>query len=141
VNYYLYYQIGKVKMATDINEIKEIIRPKNIVFEEKLPKNLAGSCEFRGKRLWIFDLPVFLGIKQGKDFEVIISGINETLIGFKVEKVYGIVSTDEIYPYPEIAETKEYLMGIIKNEEEIIQVLSLVKILSGTRLKSIQKYL
>uniref|UniRef100_A0A7V0Z6Y6 CheW-like domain-containing protein n=1 Tax=candidate division WOR-3 bacterium TaxID=2052148 RepID=A0A7V0Z6Y6_UNCW3 len=128
-------------MATDINEIKEIIRPKNIVFEGKIPKNLAGFCEFRGKRLWVFDLAVFLGIEQGKDFEIIIAEINETLIGFKVGKVYGIVSTDEIFPYPGIVETKDYLMGIIKSDQEIIQVLSFVKIISGARLKAIQKYL
>lgn len=141
MNYYLYYQIGKIKMATDISEIKEIIRPKKIVFEEKLPKNLAGFCELRGKRLCIFDLPVFLSIEQENYFEVIITEIDKILVGFKVGKVYGIVATDEITPYPKITETKDYLMGIIKKEEEIIQVLSFKKILSGTRLKAIQKYL
>lgn len=141
MNYYLYYQIGKIKMATDISEVKEILRPKKINFEEKLPKNLAGFCEFRGKRLYIFDLPIFLDIEQGKEFEVIISEINNALIGFKVEKVYGIVTTDEIFPYPEITQAKDYLIGIIKKDEEIIQLLSFSKIISGSRLKAIQKYL
>ncbi len=141
MKYYLYYQIGKIKIATEIAEIKEIIRPKNINFEEKLPKNIFGFCEFRGKRLYIFDLASFLDVQPGKDFEVIISEINKTMIGFKVEKVYGIVSADEIHPYPEITGAKDFLIGIIIKEEEIIQLLSLTRIMSGARLKAIQKYL
>ncbi len=128
-------------MATAISEVKEIIRPKNLNFEEKLPKNLAGFCEFRGKKLWVFDLPLFLQIEHGKEFEVIIAEINKALIGFKVDKVYGIVSADEIFPYPEITQAGNYLIGIIKKDEEIIQLLSFSKIMSGARLKAIHKYL
>lgn len=141
MNYFLFYKIGDIKIATEINETKEVIRPRQIIYDEKLPKNLAGFFELRGKKLWIYDLPGFLDIESGKDFEVIVTEINRILIGFKVEKVYGIVSAERIIPYPEIVGAKDYLTGVIKTKEGILQVLSFTKLLAGPRLKAIKKYL
>lgn len=141
MNFYLYYQISSVKFATPIEEIKEVARTKNLITEEKLPKNIAGLFELRGKRICIFDLPAFLEIHPDSDFEIIIVTTNEHYVGFKVGKIFGIVSASDIKPYPEIAGKKEYLKGVILHNKELLQVLSLTKILSGPRLKAIQKYL
>ncbi|MCX7995123.1 MAG: chemotaxis protein CheW [candidate division WOR-3 bacterium] len=141
MNYYLYYQIGKITIATSISEIKEVIRPKTITADEKLPKNILGWCLLRGEKLLIFDLPQFLGIKSNQNFEVIVSEINKILIGFKTEKIHGIFSSDRIIPYPDIVKPGEYMVGIIKKNGEILQVLSFKKILSGVRLRSLSRYL
>ncbi|MEO0095585.1 MAG: chemotaxis protein CheW [candidate division WOR-3 bacterium] len=141
MNHYLYYQIGKIKMATSVSEIKEVVRSKNLSTNTRLPKNVAGFFELRGRRICLFDLPSFLDIETSGNYEIIVAEINKFSIGFKVEKVYGIVSTEELLPYPELVTKKDYLIGVIKKKDEILQVLSFVKILSGPRLKAIQKYL
>lgn len=141
MNSYLYYQISSIKLATSIEEIKEVARTKNLITKDKLPRNIVGFFELRGKRICIFDLPAFLDIKPDSDFEIILITTNEHYVGFKVGKISGIISTDDIKPYPEIVGKKEYLKGVILHNKEILQVLSLAKILSGPRLKAIQKYL
>lgn len=141
MNYFLYYQIGSIKFATAIEEIKEIARAKDFIAQEKLPKNITGFFNLRGKRICIFDLPAFLEIEADKDFEIIVVAINQNNIGFKVEKIFGIVSAEQIIPYPNIVQTKDYLKGVIKQDKDILQILSFKRILSGQRLKAIQKYL
>ncbi len=128
-------------MATSVSEIKEVVRSKNLSTNTRLPKNVAGFFELRGRRICLFDLPSFLDIETSGNYEIIVAEINKFSIGFKVEKVYGIVSTEELLPYPELVTKKDYLIGVIKKKDEILQVLSFVKILSGPRLKAIQKYL
>ncbi|MGB9721592.1 MAG: chemotaxis protein CheW [bacterium] len=141
MNYFLYYQIGKIRFATGIEEIKEIARVKHLITDNELPKNIAGFIDLRGSRICIFDLPSFLDIQVNGNFEIIITQKDEKYIGFKVEKISGIVNADKIFPYPHIVKTKEYLKGIVKHDKEILQILSFQKILSGTRLKAIQKFL
>ncbi|MGQ9465473.1 MAG: chemotaxis protein CheW [bacterium] len=138
---YLSYQIGLIKFATPIEEIKEVARAKNISVEDKLPRNIAGFFELRGKKICIFDLASFLDIKADEGFEIIITEAKQHYVGFKVEKILGIVSADEVVPYPEVVQAKDYLMGIITYDKELLQVISFYKILSGPRLKAIQKYL
>jgi chemotaxis signal transduction protein len=141
MNFYLHYQIGRVGFATLIDEIKEIARTKTIFTESNLPKNVTGFFELRKRRVCLFDLPNFLGIETSKNFEIIVTEINNGWVGFKVEKVYGVIASGEVLPYPLLIQKKDYLNGLLINGKEILQILSLRKILSGVRFKAIQKYL
>ncbi|MEO0136589.1 MAG: chemotaxis protein CheW [candidate division WOR-3 bacterium] len=141
MNYYLGYQIGAIKFATEIHEIKEIIRPKTIIADGKFPKNIAGFCILRNKKIFIFDLPTFLAIKIARPYEVIVTEVDGLTIGFWAEKIYGILTATQLLPYPEIVGIRDYLLGIIKRDGELFQVLSFARILSGTRLRTIRKYL
>ncbi len=141
MNYYIHYRIGTIKFASPIDEVKEITRTKKLTTAESLPKNIVGFFELRGKRICLFNLPSFLGIETGAEFEVILTETNDTSVGFRVEKVYGIVYAEKTIPYPHIVPKKDFLTGVIKHESEILQVLSFTRILSGTRLKAIQKIL
>lgn len=138
---YLSYQIGLIKFATPVEEIKEVTRAKNVLIEDKMPRNIIGFFELRGKKICIFNLASFLNLKAVKGFDIIIIELKQHYIGFEVEKIFGIVNADEVMPYPEIVQAKDYLMGVIPHDKELIQVISFYKILSGQRLKTIQKYL
>ena len=139
--YYLKYFIGKVVFATPIEEVKEIARPKEIIEKAGLAKNLAGYFRLRKQRILLFDLPGFLKLNSRKEFEVIVSAIDGRPIGFKVNKVLGIVVSDKLSPFPELVKPKKFLKGVIKDGKEFIQVLSFENLLSGSRLKTIKKYL
>ncbi len=141
MNYFLCYQIGRAKFATAIEEVKEIARTKNLITARELPKNITGFFDLRGRRICVFNLPLFLEIETDNDFEIILSEMHHEIFGFKVEKILNIVSTEAIFPYPEFAQARDYLKGIIKQDGQILQVISFFKILSGARLKAIQKYL
>uniref|UniRef100_A0A7C4TAU7 CheW-like domain-containing protein n=1 Tax=candidate division WOR-3 bacterium TaxID=2052148 RepID=A0A7C4TAU7_UNCW3 len=141
MTYFLKFTIGKIKFATSIEEIKEITRPKEILQAKDLPPNFAGFFELRGEKIVLFDLPSFLGINSDESFEVIVSEIQKRPIGFKVNKVLGIVACSEIFPLPEIVRAKGYLKGIIKQNNELLQVISLSKLISGSRLNSLKKFI
>ncbi len=141
MNYFLKYTIGSIKFATPIEEIKEVTRPKEIVKSEELPKNIAGFFNLRGKKVLLYDLPHFLEIKSEDKFEVIIIEIGQNYIGFKVNNILGIISASELSQFPEIVKAKNYLIGVIKQDKELLQIISLTRLLSGSRYNAIKKYL
>ncbi len=141
MNYYLKFEIGKAALATPIQEVKEIARPKTILQQKKIPKNVTGFFKLRGKTVPLFDLPHILNSGTTESFEVIVAEIDKTLVGFKVDMVSGILMASELMSVPTIARAKHFVEGIIQEGENIVQVLSLRKLISGARLRSIKKYL
>jgi chemotaxis signal transduction protein len=140
MNYYLKFIINNINFAAPINEVKEVARPRSIMRPATKGKNLVGLFELRREKLPLYDLPRFLDLQSQDPFEVIISVVQRKLIGFKVDEVYGIVTSQELTPFPELAYSKKYFEGVIKEGNSFIQVLSFKKIVSGPRLRSIVKY-
>lgn len=142
MDYYLQYTIGNIKFATPIEELKEIVRPKEIRKAENLGKNLVGFFYLREKKVLLYDLSNFLAIEDKVNkFEVIIVEIAPGYIGFKVSKVLGIIAAKDLIPFPELVRSKDYFKGVIKDDGSFLQVLSFSKLLSGPRLGAIKKYL
>lgn len=106
----------------------------------KKSKNLVGLFELRRQQLPLYDLPLFLDLQSHDPFEVIISPVKKELIGFKVDEVYGIVMSGELIPFPRLVYAKNYFLGVIKEGNSLIQVLSLDKIISGRRWRSVMQY-
>lgn len=140
MKYYLKFIINDINFAAPIGEVKEVARPKSIMRPDKKSKNLVGLFELRREKLPLYDLPRFLDLQSHDPFEVIVSPVQRKLIGFKVDEVYGIVTSQELTPFPELAYTKKYFEGVIKEGDSFIQVLSLKKIVSGPRWRSVAKY-
>lgn len=141
MNYFLRFTIGNIKLAVPVDEVGEIARPKEITRKEKLAKYFIGFIKFRKETVPVFDLHEFFGIKPVERFEVIISDINNSNIGVKVDKVLGIITSQELQSYPDFVKPKKYLEGFIPHDGGVIQVLSLGKLISGQRLRAIRKYL
>lgn len=141
MNYYVKFVIGSVAFAVTVNEVKEIARPKSVQTKEKTLKNICGFFVFRKKMIVLYDLPKFLKMESKSQFEVIIAEVNRRHIGFKVDKVCGVIAAEILSPFPELVMAKNYLRGVIKEGESLIQVLSLTRLLSGVRFTNVEKYL
>lgn len=141
MNYFLRFTIGNIKLAVPVDEVGEITRPKEITRKGKLAKYFIGFIKLRKETVPVFDLHEFFGIKPVKRFEVIISDINNSNIGVKVDKILGIITSQELQSYPDFVKPEKYLEGFIPHDGGVIQVLSLGKLISGQRLKAIRKYL
>jgi chemotaxis signal transduction protein len=140
MNYFVKFEINNVALAAPIQEVKEIARPKVVLTRGKNARNLAGFFKLRGKNVPLFDLPRLFDSRGSGRFEVIVSDINKVLIGFKVDSVSGVLAADAVNPVPALASTARFMQGIIQEGEHIVQVLSLKKLMSGPRLRSVKKY-
>jgi chemotaxis signal transduction protein len=112
-----------------------------VTTDQELGKNLPGYFDLRGQKIVLYDLAGFLGISMAEGFEVIISEIMTKNIGFLVTKVSGIISAEDIKPFPEIVKAKDYFRGVVKDEDDLLQVLSFARLLSGSRLNAVKKLL
>jgi len=139
--YYLKFNINDIIFAVPINEISEVARPKKIIKKGKLARHFTGFIDLRKKNIPVFDLHDFFGLKESEKFEIIISQISKTNIAIKVDEVSGIITAEKIHNYPGFVKPESYLKGIITQNKDVIQVLSLMKLISGQRLKAIKKYL
>jgi chemotaxis signal transduction protein len=141
MKYYLKFEIDNVALATPIQEIKEVARPKTLLQQKSTSKHLAGFFKLRGRNVPLFDLPQLFNSVRNGSFEVIVLEIDKLLLGFKVDTVFGILTADTMTPVPALARPKKFLEGIIQEGESIVQVLSLKKLMSGPRLRSMKKYM
>jgi len=141
MTYFLKFNIDDIVFAVPIEEISEVARPKKIIKKGKPARHFSGFIELRKENVPVFNLHEFFGLKESKKFEVIISQVNKTNIAVKVDKVSGIITAEELQSYPGFVKHYSYLKGVITQDENVVQVLSLIKLMSGQRLKAIKKRL
>lgn len=141
MNYYLEFLINKINFAVPIKEVKEIVRPKSVLQEKKIPRNLVGFFRLRDRKIPLYDLPKIFKLDAEDVFEVILSEIRETYIGFKVTKVLGIIKSETLLPFPELVKPMGCFEGLVQDDGRLVQVLSLEKIMSPVRFKTLKKYL
>lgn len=141
MTYFLRFKLSDIIFAVPIDEINEVARPKEIIKKGKLSRHFIGFIKLRKETVPVFDLHEFFGVDKTEHFEIIISEIGKTNIGIKVDKVSGIIAAAELQDYPGIVKHDKYLQGIIAQDESVIQIISLTKLISGQRLKAIQKHL
>jgi chemotaxis signal transduction protein len=139
MEYYLKYAVGEVDFATPIDEVGEIVRPREVIAVDKPAKNVLGTFDLRGEKIPLYNLPAFLDIAGTGPFEVIISRIGDVFIGFKVQRVFGIVAADELLPFPDIVKAKDFLLGVIPDQGTFLQVISFAKLISGPRRQIFKK--
>jgi chemotaxis signal transduction protein len=139
MEYYLKFAVGDIAFATPITEVTEIVRPREVRALEKSPKNVTGVFDLRGEKVPLYNLPEFLEIPAGGSFEVIVSRIEEILVGFKVFRVFGIVAAEELLPFPDIVKAKDFLLGVVPDQDTFLQVLSFAKLISGSRRQALKK--
>lgn len=133
MEYYLKFTIADIGFAVSINEVREIVRPHSISSPEKPVKYLIGHFPLRGVQMPVFDLPFFLEIEMREAGEIIVAVIDEFLVGFKVHRVLGIVQVERLLSFPEFIKPKDFLKGVIQDQDSFLQVLSFRKLLTAIR--------
>ena len=141
MTYFLKFRISDIIFAVPIDEISEVARPKEILKKGKVARHFAGFIELRKDIVPVFDLHDFFNLKEGSKFEVIISYINKISVAVKVDKVSGIITADELQDYPGFVKHDKFLKGVFTQDSDVIQVLSLTKLMSGQRLRALRKYI
>lgn len=141
MNYYLRFTLDAMDFAVPIEEVREIARPKSIIKQNGVSKNVLGVFELRSEKVPLFNLPALLKVTARKKFEVIVSECGKIPVGFVVDKVLGVLSIKDLADYPTLCEVDSFFSGIIIHGDDLIQVLSLAKIISGKHLRSLKKAL
>lgn len=142
MHYYLSFLIKDVALAVPIEEVQEIARPKSIYVKEKTGvRNFLGFFELRGVRIPLYDLPGHLALEHSEKVEVIVIRYKGMTIGILVDKVLGIVTTQEIVPYPDCIPQQTFLVGIVPRTDPLLQVISLAKLFTRPRITKIQNFM
>lgn len=133
MEYYLKFTVADIGFAVPINEVREIVRPHNITPPEKPIKYLIGHFPLRGVQLPVFNLPLFLDIDMKESGEIIVAVIDEFLVGFKAQRVLGIVQVEHLLSFPEFIKPRDFLKGVIQDQDSFLQVLSFRKLIAASR--------
>jgi len=141
MEYYLKFAVGEIVFATPITEVTEIVRPRGVLILEKPQKHFLGIFELRGEKVPLFDLPEYLEINSPEAFEVIVSRVEDRPVGFKVARVFGIISAEDLLPFPDIVKAKDFLLGVVPDQDTFLQVVSFAKLISGPRRTALKKIL
>ncbi|MHA1149674.1 MAG: chemotaxis protein CheW [Promethearchaeota archaeon] len=162
------FEVNREEFAIDLLEVKEIIQAGQI---RKLPQSLDfvdGIYNYRGDIIHIINLNKKLKIidhrlykkhqkeknvdeedteaelkEEGKNL-IIISYLNEDLIGFYVDKIINITSVDYnkimgLSPIIQTSLSLKYIRGVIKFDEKPRILINLENILSDDEKTKIQE--
>lgn len=120
-----------------ITEINEIRRWSPITVLPHAPTDVLGVMNLRGAVIPIYDLAACfsLGVTdQGGRSVVIVSSVNDKLIGLLVDSVSEIISisADEIQATPDVASesAKDSILGVIAFEDSMVRVVNLSSVIS-----------
>lgn len=135
----LFRLFGRQMFGINVLKIKEIIsyHPMN-----KLPGGnpaVIGIARLRGSPLPVIDMARAIGMPSNVDDEselaecsIIISEFNRSLQGFLVRAVDRIVSLNwyQIQPPPRSAGRNNYITGVIRVDDKLVEVIDVERILS-----------
>jgi purine-binding chemotaxis protein CheW len=115
--------------ASDIIEITQI---PSMIFPEKLPENIVGLVNLRGKIINIVDIRNFLGFdipKYTVDHQILIVNIKNETLGIVVDSVNDVIlfNFDKLEKLP-YESSKNYLSGVFNKDDKLIAFLSLESI-------------
>ncbi|MFA6988511.1 MAG: chemotaxis protein CheW [Candidatus Gastranaerophilaceae bacterium] len=119
--------------ASDIIEITQI---PSMIFPEKLPRNVVGLVNLRGKIIKIVDIRGFLGFENSKytvDHQILIVNIKNETIGIIADTVNDVILFNpeniEKLPYEN---AKSHLDGVFDSKDKLIAFLNLGSIFEET---------
>jgi len=132
------FRIGTEMYALDILRIKEIIRPQRLTPVPKAPAFIEGVINLRGVVIPVVDLRKRFDqphTDSDRKTRVIICGLSGKILGLMVDEVSEVrrYSRQEIQPAPKFLKGKgaEFFLGVCRNDEDLIMLLDLEKILSS----------
>lgn len=147
---YVFFQLVDEYFAIDVKNVIEIIEMQDLTKVPETPDFMKGVTVFRGNILPVIDLRLKFSLPNKKNINesfiiVITYQENEKTqnIGLIVDKVYDVIALSElnIDDYPEIGSryNAEFIDGIVKNEDQIIIILDVEKILSSAEIDIIKR--
>jgi len=137
------YRIGKQNFAVEIHRLYEVLSYSPVTPMPGAPPFLEGMIDLRGELVPIIDLRKKLG-EQDLCYEmqtrILVVRMFQQKLGFIVDsadQVY-MVPLESILPPPE---SSQWILAVIKQQNELLMVLDLEKLLTETEqigMKSLQ---
>lgn len=125
--------------GVEIGNVQEIRLIEEITSVPEAPPYILGIINLRGKIINLIDLRIKLGYPPLKDEEeklqkkrilvADINGIQTGLLVDEVEKVLKIQEQDIELEPSENSKSSNFVKGVVKNEEQLILLLNLEKLL------------
>jgi len=134
---YLVFSISGENYALQLEELKEVIRPKPVTRIPSAPPHIIGIISLRGVIVPIIDIKKILGISDGKegispDSRFVLVEVAGKQFGFYVDTIKDVMripkSKLEIPPLTMGDINRDYISYFVHRENEFIAVLNLEKI-------------
>jgi purine-binding chemotaxis protein CheW len=147
IDQYLIIKLGKDEYGVDIKKVTTIIEKDFVVARvPKMPNYVDGVINLRGEIVPIISLRLRFGLPKIEDNEetrIIITKIEDVVIGFVVDGVAEVVnlSENDIESIANIKDTEkdDYLKAVGKIGNRIITLLDLKKLIKYSELESKEK--
>jgi len=135
------FKLANEEYGVDILQTKEIIKTIDITKVPNSPEFIDGIINLRGNIIAIMDLRKKFNLPAEEAKHILISEINNSLFGLKIDEVIEIIRVDgeNIKKAPSIISEKihaDYLKGVVILDERLIILLDLSKMLSNEELKN-----
>jgi purine-binding chemotaxis protein CheW len=141
---YVSFEAGDEQYAVDIMKVREIKGWTEVTNLPNQPDHVRGVLNLRGAVLPIIDLQCRLGggfTTTTERHVIVIVSMEGRQVGLLVDAVSDIlaVSDDKIQPVPEtdIREDTRVLSGFLTDEDQMVAMLDLDRLLSGDDLDSV----
>lgn len=131
------FQLGREEFAVEVTQVREIIRMQDITRMPKAPSFVEGIINLRGQIIAVLDLAQRLNLEaadRGSETRIIVVEAGDVKVGMIVDSVSEVmrISEEEVEPSPALAADVEavYLKGVVKQENRLIILLDLTRILA-----------
>lgn len=127
---------GEQLFGINVFKVREVIRTPPISNVPKSDSRVVGVSDIRGQTMPMIDLAKALDLEaipteKYSDSLTIVTEFNSSVQGFLVEDVDRIVHLrwEDILPPPDSLQNVNYLTGITRAQEQIVQIVDVEKVL------------
>ncbi len=131
------FSLGREEFAVEVTQVREIMRMEEITRMPKSPNFVEGIINLRGQIIAVVELAKRLNLEIGEkssDTRIIVVEAEDIKVGMIVDAVSEVlrVSADAVEPSPTLAidVSAAYLQGVVKQDNRLIILLDLTKVLS-----------
>ena len=130
------FKLGSEIFGVDVHQVREIIKMREYTRIPNTPPYISGVINLRGQITTIIDLRKIFGMDSAEinsDSRIIILDAKDVNVGVIVDSVLGVtrIPLKNVDPPPKITHTSalEFITGIAKQEDNLIILLDLEKLL------------
>ncbi len=139
------FELAGESYGVEISTVREIIRLQEITRVPGVPDVVEGIINLRGVVVPIVDLRKRRGVtvtEQGDDSRVIVTEIDQALVGVLVDAVTGVIrmSAGDLQPLSKHAQTEDsdYLEGVAQFDERLVVLVNIVRALERESLHNVK---
>jgi purine-binding chemotaxis protein CheW len=131
------FSLGREEFAVEVTQVREIMRMEEITRMPKSPPFVEGIINLRGQIIAVIDLAKRLNLETSErdgETRIIVVEAEDIKVGMIVGSVSEVlrVSSGAVESSPTLAAdvSAAYLQGVVKQDNRLIILLDLTKVLS-----------